>query len=85
MNQHASLSISTCEEEVYLAQRELSSFIAAVTELYGPEQARLSAMDWLEESEFIDSPRRAKVSNCRAVTIAAAARLARRVNLSAVA
>ena len=31
------------EEQTYLAERELSSFIAAVTKLFGPEQAKLSA------------------------------------------
>jgi hypothetical protein len=33
----------------------------AVTELCGPEQARLSAEDWLDESELIDSPPRPQV------------------------
>ena len=85
MNQHRFFANSPCEEEVYRAQHELSSFLAAVTRLYGPEQAWLSAEDWLEESEFVESPPRLGVWNWRAVTIAAAARLATRVKLSAVA
>ena len=78
MNENESLSDSTCEEQMHLAERELSSFIAAVTKLYGPEQARLSAADWLEESELMDSPSRSEARNWRAVTIAASARLAKR-------
>jgi hypothetical protein len=35
MDEHKSLSDSIYEEQTYLAERELSSFIAAVTELYG--------------------------------------------------
>ncbi len=64
------------EEQMHLAERELSSFLAAVTELYGPGQARLSAEVWLEESELMDSPPRSEARNWRAVTIAASARLA---------
>ena len=74
-------SDSIYEEQTRLAERELSSFIAAVTELYGGEQARLSANDWLDESELMDSPPRSEVRDWRAVTIAASARLASRVSL----
>jgi hypothetical protein len=54
-----------------VAEREMSSFIAAVTELYGPEQARLSEVDWLEESELMDRPTMPTNPHWRAVTIAA--------------
>jgi hypothetical protein len=81
MNEHDSFSDSIYEEQVHLAERELSSFIAAVTKLYGPEQARLSAEDWLDESELMDSSPRSEARNWRAVTIAASARLADRVNV----
>jgi hypothetical protein len=63
-----------------LAERELSSFISAVTELYGPEQARLSENDWLEELELMDSPMLSTNRQWRAVTIAASVRLAGRLN-----
>jgi hypothetical protein len=33
-----------------MAERGLSALIRAVTELFGPEQAKLSAEDWLDES-----------------------------------
>jgi hypothetical protein len=83
MNQRESFSNSIYEEQTHLAERELSAFNSAVTKLYGPEEARLSAEDWLEESELMDSPPRSEVRNWRAVTIAASARLANRVNVSA--
>jgi len=67
------------EEQTHLAERELSSFVAAVSKLYGPEQARLSAEDWLDESELIDSPPRSEARNWHAVTIAALALLAGRI------
>jgi hypothetical protein len=82
MNERESFSNSIDEEQVTLAERELSSFMAAVHELYGPEQAKLSAEDWLDESELMDSPPRSEARNWRAVTIAASARLASRVNVS---
>ena len=83
MNESDSFSDSIYEEQMRLAERELSSFLAAVTELYGPEQARLSAEGWLDESELMDSAPRSEARNWRAVTIAAAARLAIRVNVKA--
>ena len=76
-------SDSIYEEQMQLADRELSSFIAAVTELYGRKQAELAAEDWLEESDLIDSPPRSEERDWRAVTIAASARLANRVNAKA--
>ena len=80
MNEHDEFSDSLYEEQSHLAERELSSFIAAVTKLYGPEQAKLSAQDWLDESEVMDSPPRSEERDWRAVTIAASARLANRVS-----
>jgi len=69
----------TYQEQTHLAERELWSFIAAVTKLYGPEQARISAEDWLDESDLMDSPLRSELRSWRAVTIAASARLASRL------
>lgn len=69
------------EEQTHLAERELFSFVAAVTELYGTEQAIASTEDWLDESELMDSPPRSEPRSWRAVTIAASARLAHRVSL----
>lgn len=73
-------SNATYEEQTQLAETELASFVAAVTRLYGSEQAKVSAEDWLEESELMDSPPRSEDRNWRAVTVAAVARLANRIN-----
>ena len=81
MDEHKSLSGSIYEEQTYLAERELSSFIAAVTELYGPEQAMLSRKDWLDELELMDSLPLSMNQQWRAVTIAASARLAGRLSI----
>jgi hypothetical protein len=83
MNEDGLFSNSAYEEQTQLGERELASFIAAVKKLYGPAQARLSAEDWLDESELMDSPPRSEARNWRAVTIAASARLANRVNAAA--
>lgn len=76
MNAHESFSISIYEEETQRAEREISAFLGAVAEMYGPEQARLSEQDWLDESESMDSLPLYTGRIWRAVTIAASARLA---------
>ncbi len=63
-----------------MAEREFSAFISAVKELLGPEQAELSAVDWLDESELMGSQRGFTSRDWREVTIAASARLANRLN-----
>ena len=76
MDKQESFCNSTCEEQINMAERELSAFIRAVTELFGPEQARLSTQDWLDESALVDRPPPATSRDWRAVTVAASARLA---------
>ena len=71
-----SILCSGYDEHMYLAERELAAFMHAVTKLYGPKQARLSAEDWLNESDLRDN--RSESRNWRSVTIAASARLASR-------
>jgi len=78
MDKEESFCNSTCEDQINMAERELSAFIRAVTELFGPEQARPSTEDWLDESELMDSPHGGTRKDWRAVTIAASARLANR-------
>jgi hypothetical protein len=80
MTQSESFSNWLYTEQMHLAERELSAFVAAVRASYGPEEAELSAEDWIEESELMDSSPRSEVRNWRAVTIAASARLAGRVS-----
>ena len=62
------------------AARELGAFINAVTDLYGADQARLAAEDWLLELEMTDLV--PELSNCvwRTLTIVSASRLAVRLN-----
>ena len=55
----------------------------AVTELFGPEQARVAAEDWVDELEFVDILPEPAGRDWRSVTIAAAARLAKRLNVDA--
>ena len=80
MNDRESFSNSTYEEQTLLAERELSSFVAAVTKLFGPDEAKVAADDWLDESDLMDSPPRSEARDWRSVTIAASARLADRVD-----
>ena len=63
-----------------MAEREFAAFISAVKELLGPEQAQFSATDWLDELELMDSQPGSASRHWRAVTIAASARLANRLN-----
>ena len=83
MNEQELFSDSIYEEQTQLAERELSSFIAAVTKLYGPEEAKVAAENWLDESDLMDSPPFSTERDWRSVTIAASARLADRVKPSA--
>ena len=80
VDEHQLFSDSIYEEQTLLAERELSSFMRAVRELYGPEQAGLSARDWLDESDSMDAPPFSTERDWRAVTIAASARLANRLS-----
>jgi hypothetical protein len=44
----------SCADLMTMAERELSAFFNAVTQLFGSEQAELSAEDWLQELIEID-------------------------------
>jgi hypothetical protein len=80
MDAKESFSNSICNEQMQMAERELAAFISAVKELHGPDQARLSAADWLDELELTDSQPGSTSLHLRAITIAASARLANRLN-----
>src|ERR1700683_1343918 len=71
MDKEESFCNSTCKDRINMAERELSAFLRAVTELFGPEQARLSTEDWLDEAELMDRPPRATSRDWRAGTAAA--------------
>jgi hypothetical protein len=63
-----------------IAERELGAFIRAVTELFGPEQARLATEDWVEEVELMDALPGPTRREWGSVTVAASVQLARRLN-----
>jgi hypothetical protein len=61
-----------------VAERELTAFFNAVTQLFGKEQAELSAEDWLRELiEMEGLP--PSTGGWRSITVKAARRLADRV------
>ena len=74
-------SLSIYDDQMQIEECELSAFVRAVTELYGPEQARISERDWLDESDLLDDPPRSEVRDWHSVTIAASARLADRLRV----
>jgi hypothetical protein len=63
------------------AEQELAAFFNAVKQLFGREQAELSAKDWLDELARIDSLP-SSVRDWRSLTVKASARLATRLNAS---
>jgi hypothetical protein len=63
------------------AERELTAFAVAVTQRFGAEQARQFIEDWIEELELMDWPTGEALPDWRRITIAAALRLAGRVNI----
>jgi hypothetical protein len=68
-----------CVDLIPMAERELSAFFNATTQLFGPEQAELSAEDWLQELIEIDALP-ASDREWRLITMKASTRLASRVN-----
>ena len=79
MNQSRSLFNSLYGDRLKLAERERSAFIAAVAAMFGPEQARYSAEDWLNVTEQMFGPHEPTGQDWRRVTIVASARLACRL------
>ncbi|HTW78116.1 MAG TPA: hypothetical protein VME23_01100 [Terracidiphilus sp.] len=58
-----------------LAEKELSAFMCAVDQLFGAEQARQSALDWIEELERMHWPSGDSIPDWRRATVGASARL----------
>ena len=70
-----------CADIITMAERELSAFFNAVTQLFGSEQAALSAEDWLHELiEAEGLPTSAR--EWRLITAKASTRLPNGVNAS---
>jgi hypothetical protein len=68
---------------VVLAERELRAFSAAVSRLYGEDEARLAADDWLGHLFITLSSAHAPGTNFRQITVAAAVELGLRLSPSA--
>ena len=64
-----------------MAERELSAFFTAITQMFGSEQAELSAEDWLRELAEIDGLP-ASAREWRLFTAKVSTRLASRVGAS---
>jgi hypothetical protein len=79
MDKEESFRNSTCEDQVNMAERELSAFIRAVTKLFGPEQAEFSTEDWLDELDLMDGRPRSTIRDWRALSVSASERLAKRL------
>lgn len=71
--------LSFCDELLAAAEKELAAFATAVHQRFGPEQARQSSEDWLEELASLDWSAQTSVPDLLALTIAAADKLARRM------
>jgi hypothetical protein len=70
-----------CPDLATMAERELTAFFNAITQLFGSEKAELSAEDWLQELVDIDGlPTTAR--DWRLITLNATSRLGSRVNAS---
>jgi hypothetical protein len=74
-------SNSPCPDLIAMAERELAAFFNAIAQLFGSEQAEVSAEDWLHELIEIDAlPTSAR--EWRLITAKVLTRLASRVNAS---
>jgi hypothetical protein len=85
-NQHQSSKNSNdpCPDLMTMAERELSAFFSVVAGSFGPEQAELSAQDWLRELVEVDGLP-ASIREWRLITAKASTHLADRVNTSSLA
>ena len=71
-----------CNNLMTTAQREFAAFTRAVTELFGPEYAKPSAEDWLNEVASMECLPGPTSPEWRLVTVAALARLAIRMTVA---
>jgi hypothetical protein len=72
---------STCGDSLTMAERELGAFFGAVTELFGSEQAKISAADWIHELMAVNVLP-SSVRQWRLLTIKVLSRLASRIGVS---
>ena len=79
--EHADDDYPRCNDLIVAAEREFVAFTTTITELFGPEQAMLSADDWLDELASIDCLPRPARCDWRLIAVAALARLTIRMTL----
>lgn len=84
MNERPADGYSVCTDSAKMAERELSAFFTAITELYGPEQAELSAEEWLREISAMNTLP-SSTHEWRRITLNVSTRVASRVNTSSIA
>ncbi|WP_260703591.1 hypothetical protein [Edaphobacter flagellatus] len=73
------VSILSFKDQLDVAEHELSAFFIAVEALFGSEQAKLSAEDWLDAAENMLDLHQPTGRDWRTITIGASSRLARRM------
>ena len=81
MNKQEPFQSPAYSELVRKSERELGAFISAVTELYGAEQARLSAIEWLDQFESINEVSGSTTHDWSVVTVRAAVCLVNRLHV----
>jgi len=70
-----------CADPAMMAERELSAFFRAVTELFGSEQAQLAAQGWIDELiECVGLP--SSTREWHGITAKASSRLVHRAQAS---
>jgi hypothetical protein len=67
-NSEADRCIELANGFLIQAEKELSAFISAVHKLFGAEQARKSALHWIEELELMDWPSGESIPDWRRAT-----------------
>ena len=78
--QHVPAAVHLIDEVLMYAENELAALYAAVHQMFGIEQARLVADDWLREVQVMEWPDECAFPNWRQPTQAALRLLAERTN-----
>lgn len=81
MNDRPGDRYPVCADATTMAERELTAFFAAMTELFGPELAELSAEDWLRELNALHALP-SSTHEWRRITLNVSAGIASRVSTS---
>ncbi len=76
---YAPLSVDLICDVMLYSENELAALYNAVLNLFGPEQAQLTAEDWLRELQVMEWPADSLTPNWRQPTMAAVQQLADRL------